>query len=151
VAQSGLSRQIRGQILLEAGRPLDAIAPLKEASELTRYSPLIVTTYGHALIATEDPKNYPEAERVLRIAVNKDDDNPFGWYQLGTVYELRGDSARALLATAEQASMTGNTALAVYSARGAMAGLPANTPDWIRAQDIALTGQNELDMKKRRK
>jgi len=143
--------EIRGQILLEAGRPADAIAPLKEASELTRYDPLIVTTYGHALIATEDKANYPEAERVLRIAVNKDDDNPFAWYQLGTVYELKGDTARAMLATAERASMTGDMRTAVYSARGAMASLPPNTPDWIRAQDIALTGQNQLDDQKRKK
>lgn len=143
--------EIRGQILLEAGRPADAIAPLKEASELTRYDPLIVTTYGHALIATEDKSNYAEAERVLRIAVNKDDDNPFAWYQLGTVYELKGDTARAMLATAERASMTGDFRTAVYSARGAMAGLPPNTPDWIRAQDIALTGQNQLDDEKRKK
>ncbi|QDZ08201.1 M48 family metalloprotease [Sphingomonas panacisoli] len=143
--------EIRGQILLEAGRPVDAIAPLKEASELTRYDPLIVTTYGHALIATEDKANYAEAERVLRIAVNKDDDNPFAWYQLGTVYELKGDTARAMLATAERASMTGDMRTAVYSARGAMAALPPNTPDWIRAQDIALTGQNQLDDQKRKK
>jgi predicted Zn-dependent protease len=143
--------EIRGQILLEAGRPKDAIAPLKEASELTRYDPLIVTTYGHALIATEDKVNYAEAERVLRIAVNKDSDNPFAWLQLGTVYELKGDTARASLATAERASMTGDTRTAVYSARAAMAALPPNTPDWIRAQDIALTGQNELDDKKRKK
>ncbi|MEO5492481.1 MAG: M48 family metalloprotease [Sphingomonas sp.] len=143
--------EIRGQILLEAGRPIDAIAPLKEASELTRYDPLIVTTYGHALIATEDKSNYAEAERVLRIAVNKDDDNPFAWYQLGTVYELKGDTARAMLATAERASMTGDMRTAVYSARGAMASLPPNTADWIRAQDIALTGQNQLDDQKRKK
>ncbi|MDB5682183.1 MAG: peptidase [Sphingomonas bacterium] len=143
--------EIRGQILLEAGRPVDAIAPLKEASELTRYDPLIVTTYGHALIATEDKANYAEAERVLRIAVNKDDDNPFAWYQLGTVYELKGDTARAMLATAERASMTGDMRTAVYSARGAMASLPPNTPDWVRAQDIALTGQNQIDDDKRKK
>jgi predicted Zn-dependent protease len=143
--------EIRGQILLEAGQPADAIAPLKEATELTRYSPLIATTYGHALIATEDKANYPEAIRVLKIATNKDDDNPFGWYQLGTAYELTGDTARASLAAAEQASLTGATARAVMSARTAMANLPPNSSDWIRAQDIAMTGQNELDQKKRRR
>lgn len=143
--------EIRGQILLESGRPADAVAPLKEASELSRYDPLIVTTYGHALIATEDKANYAEAERVLRIAVNKDRDNPFAWYQLGTVYELKGDTPRAMLATAERASMIGDFRTAVYSARGAMASLPPNTPDWIRAQDIALTGQNQLDDQKRKK
>ncbi|WP_294045739.1 M48 family metalloprotease [Sphingomonas sp.] len=140
--------EIRGQILLEAGHPAEAIAPLKEASELTRYDPLIVTTYGHALIATEDKANYAEAERVLKIAVNKDDDNPFAWYQLGTVYELRGNNAGAMLATAERASLTGDTRTAVSSARAAMAQLPANSPDWVRAQDIVMTGQNELDDKK---
>jgi len=143
--------EIRGQILLEAGQPADAIAPLKEATELTRYSPLIATTYGHALIATENKANYPEAIRVLKIATNKDDDNPFGWYQLGTAYELSGDTARASLAAAEQASLTGETARAVMSARAAMANLPPNSSDWIRAQDIAMTGQNELDQKKRKR
>jgi predicted Zn-dependent protease len=143
--------EIRGQILLEAGQPADALAPLKEATELTRYSPLIATTYGHALLATENKANYPEAIRVLKIATNKDDDNPFGWYQLGTAYELSGDTARASLAAAEQASLTGETARAVVSARTAMANLPPNSSDWIRAQDIAMTGQNELDQKKRRR
>jgi len=137
--------EIRGQILLEAGQPQAALAPLKEATELSRYSPLIATTYGHALIATENKANYPEAIRVLKIATNKDDDNPFGWYQLGTAYELSGDSARASLAAAEQASLTGQTARAVYSARAALANLPPQSSDWIRAQDIAMTGQNELD------
>ncbi len=28
-----------------------------------------------------------------------------------------------------------------------MAGIPKNTPDWIRAQDIAMTAQNGLDKK----
>lgn len=143
--------EIRGQILLEAGQPADALAPLKEATELTRYSPLIATTYGHALIATENKANYPEAIRVLKIATNKDDDNPFGWYQLGTAYELSGDTAGASLAAAEQASLTGETARAVMSARAAMANLPPNSSDWIRAQDIAMTGQNELDQKKKRR
>lgn len=143
--------EIRGQILLEAGQPQDALAPLKEASELTRYNPLIATTYGHALIATEDRANYPEAIRVLKIATNKDDDNPFGWYQLGTAYELSGDGARASLAAAEQASLTGQTARAVMAARSALASLPPQSSDWIRAQDIAMTGQNELDDNRRKR
>ena len=143
--------EIRGQILLEAGQPAEALAPLKLATELSGYNPLIATTYGHALIATEDKANYAEAIRVLRIATNKDDDNPFGWYQLGTVYELTGDTARASLAAAEQASLTGQTAQAVRSARAAMANLPPNSPDWLRAQDIVMTGQNQLDDERRKK
>ena len=144
--------EVQGQILLEAGKPRDAIAPLKAATEGSRYNPLIATTYGHALIATEDRAHYPEATRVLRTAVARDDENPFAWYQLGTVYELTGDTARAALATAERASMTGDNRTASASARYALANIPANTPDWIRAQDIAMTARNEFcDDKKNRK
>jgi predicted Zn-dependent protease len=77
--------------------------------------------------------------------VARDDDNPFAWYQLGTAYAASGDEARASLATAESAAMRGDDRLAVLSAKRAMAGIPANTPDWIRAQDIAMTSQNAID------
>ena len=117
-------QEVRGQILLEAGKPQDALAPLKAATEGSRYSPLIATTYGHALIATEDATNYGEATRVLRTAVSRDDANPFAWYQLGTVYERTGDTARAALATAERASMVGDSRTAAVSARYALASLP---------------------------
>ena len=138
-------QEIQGQILLEAGRPRDAIAPLRAATAGTGNNPLIATTFGHALIATEDKANYPEAVKVLRVAVNRDDENPFAWYQLGTVYELTGDTARAALATAEQASMNGDHRTAAQSASYALANIPPNTSDWIRAQDIAMAAQNDMD------
>ena len=146
-------QEIMGQILLEAGKPKLALAPLKAATEGSRSNPLIATTYGHALIATENPANYDEAKRVLRTAVGRDDENPFAWFQLGTVYELTGDDARAALASAERASMTGDSRTAVERARYAMAGIPKNTPDWIRAQDISMTSQDALarDDKNRRR
>ncbi len=137
--------EIKGQILLEAGKPQEALGPLRQATELSRNSPLIATTFGHALIATEDKSNYPEAVRVLRSAVARDDDNPFAWYQLGTVYELTGDEPRAMLATAETANLNGDMRTAAFTARNAMQGLPPNSSDWIRAQDIAMTAQNEID------
>ena len=81
----------------------------------------------------------------------RDDQNPFAWQQLGTVYELTGDEPRAALATAERASMMGDSRTAVYLARAAMAGIPKNTPDWIRAQDIAMTAQDQVDKDKKKK
>lgn len=143
-------QEVMGQILLEAGKPRQALAPLKAATEGSRSNPLIATTYGHALIATEDPKNYAEARTILRTAVTRDRENPFAWLQLGTVYELTGDDARAALATAERASMMGDQRTAVQRARYAMASIPKNTPDWIRAQDIAMTSQNAIDKGKKK-
>ncbi|MBX9814466.1 MAG: peptidase M48 [Proteobacteria bacterium SG_bin5] len=142
--------EVRGQILLESGKPSQALAPLREAAQATN-APLILTTFGHALIATEDKNNVAEAEKVLRLAVARDQENPFAWYQLGVVYERKGDNARAMLATAERASLTGDLRTAAFAARGALAGLPPNSTDWIRAQDIVLTAQNQLqDAKDRR-
>ena len=141
--------EIKGQILLESGQPEQAIVPLREATERSNYQPLIATTFGHALIATEKPANFPEAEKVLRQAVGRDDENPFAWFQLGVVYERKGDQPRALLATAERAALNGDLRTASFSARGALAGLPPNTPDWIRAQDLVLLTQNVIDDQRR--
>lgn len=144
--------ELMGQILLESGKPKDAIAPLKRAVELSGNNPLVSLTYGHALIATEDPANFKEAERVLKVAVARDNTNPFAWYQLGVVYERNGDRPRAMLATAERLSMMGDTEGALRNARGAMAGLTPNTPDWIRAQDISMVSESAMeDQKKRRR
>ena len=145
-------QEIVGQILLEAGKPKSALTPLRAATEGSRSNPLIATTFGHALIATEDKANLPEAIRVLRVATQRDDDNPWAWMQLGTAYEQSGDEPRAALATAERAQLMGDQRTAMQSARFAMAGIPANSADWIRAQDIAMTSSDAMGAgKKKRK
>ena len=143
--------ELEGQIRMEGGDPKGALAPLREATSESRNSPLIATTFGHALLATEDSTNLPEAEKVLRLAVQRDDDNPWAWTQLGTVYERQGDTPRTALATAERANLTGDSRTALTSARAAMAGLPQGSADWIRAQDILLVSQTEMDTAKERR
>jgi predicted Zn-dependent protease len=143
--------ELKGQVLLESGKPQDALVPLRRAVELTRAHPLIAGLLGHALIATEDPTNFAEAETVLRASVQKDRYNPFAWYQLGVVYEARGDLPRAQLASAEQQVMNRLYPEALRSAQAAEAGLPYGSADWIRAQDVALEARGELErMKKSR-
>ena len=143
--------ELKGQVLLESGKAREALAPLRRATALTNNQPLIAGTFGHALIATEDKTNFPEAERVLRAAVSKDRENPFAWYQLGVVYEARGDTPRARLASAEQQAMNRQMQLAFASASAAEAGLPKGSPDWLRAQDIAFQARAAIeDQRKRR-
>ena len=144
--------ELKGQILLESGRPKEALAPLRRATELTGNQPLIAAIFGHALIATEDKTKLDEAAQVLKAAVTKDNQNPFAWYQLGVVYEQKGDSARAALASAERYLMEGAPQLALPNAQTAMAGLPEYSPDWIRAQDINMVAEAKLaQLKKRRR
>jgi predicted Zn-dependent protease len=142
--------ELEGQILLEGGNPKDAIAPLREATQRSGDAPMIAAMLGHALVATEDPKNFDEAKQVLKVAVNRDNDNPFAWYQLGIVYDREGDTARAALATAERNNLEGNPKLALVSAETAMKGIAAGTPDYLRAQDIAMVSRAELAKKDKR-
>ncbi len=141
--------ELEGQILLESGRPADALAPLRKATQLTGNEPLIATTFGHALIATEDKDNFAEAEKVLKTSASRDRDNPFTWYQLGVVYEAKGDIPRARLASAEQQLMNMRLAEAVRSAEAAEAALPKGTPDWLRAQDIAMSARAMMERQKK--
>ena len=142
--------ELKGQILLESGRVAEALPPLRRATELTGANPLIASMLGHALLATDDPANLPEAEEVLRSAIGRDRENPFAWYQLGVVYGMRGDFPRARLASAEQQVMSGNFREALMSAEAAERGLDAGTPDWLRAQDVALQARAELERAKER-
>jgi predicted Zn-dependent protease len=142
--------ELKGQVLLESGRPKDAIAPLREAVAATGSQPLISTLLGHALIATDDPAHLDEAEQVLRAAVIRDTENPFAWYVLGNVYARKGDTARAALASAEQYQMTGQNALALRSAETALTGIKPGTSDYLRAQDIAMVSRAAMEKGKKR-
>jgi predicted Zn-dependent protease len=141
---------LKGQILLEGGQPKEAIAPLREAVKNAPDQPMIAVMLGHALIASDDPSNFAEAKQVLKSAVNRDNDNPFAWYQLGIVYDREGDRARANLATAERNNLEGETKLALAAARSAMMGLPQGTPDYLRAQDIAMVSETQLKKDKKK-
>ncbi len=141
--------ELKGQILLETGRPQEALESLRQAVQRAPNQPLISALLGHALIATEDPANFEEAKRVLRVAVQRDNDNPFAWYQLGIVYDREGDQARAALATAERYNLTNQPQLALANAEQAMMGIPVGTPDWLRAQDIAMVSRTAVQRQRR--
>jgi len=143
--------ELKGQVLLEAGRAAEALTPLRRSVDISSNQPLIATLFGHALLETEDAANYPEAERVLRAAVARDRFNPSAWYMLGRIYADQGDTPRARLASAEQLMMSGQVAAALQNATAAEAGLPAETPDWLRAQDIKLEARAEIERQRKRK
>jgi predicted Zn-dependent protease len=143
--------ELEGQILLESGKVEDSLPLLRRAVERAPFEPMIITLLGHALVTSEDPKLQAEAEPLLRKAVSLDRENPFTWYQLGVIYDRRGDKPRAALAAAERFSLEGNAMGAMMNARVARAGLPAGTPDFIRADDIMLVAGDALEQQKRKK
>jgi predicted Zn-dependent protease len=142
--------ELKGQILLESGKPKEALQSLRQAVVLAPDQPLISALFGHALIATEDESNFKEAKQVLRSAIARDNDNPFAWYQLGILYSHEGDEARAALATAERYHLEGNPILALNTAKNALAGIKPATPDCLRAQDIAMASAALLQQNKKK-
>jgi predicted Zn-dependent protease len=142
--------ELKGQVLLESGRPNEALGYLRRAVAAAPDQPLIASMLGHALIATEDHDNFEEAKRVLRLAVGRDNNNPFAWYQLGIVYDREGDQARAALATAERYNLENRPQLALANAEQAMLGIPTGTADWLRAQDIAMVSRTAVERQQRR-
>jgi predicted Zn-dependent protease len=143
--------ELKGQILLEAGKPQEAVPPLREAALRSGNTPLIASLLGDALVASEDRAHLKEAEQVLKVSVQRDSDNPQAWYNLGVIYTRLGDEPRASLATAERHLLEGNPRLALNSAEIAIRGIPLGTPDAIRAQDIALTARDALERDRRRR
>jgi predicted Zn-dependent protease len=139
--------ELKGQILLEDGKPKEAVVPLREAVQRSDNAPMIAAMLGHALVETNDPKNFAEAKDILKVAVNRDNEDPFAWYQLGIIYDREGDQPRASLATAERSNLEGNPKMALASAQMAMKGIPPGTPDYLRAQDIAMVSRAELAKK----
>src|SRR3546814_18725951 len=61
--------ELKGQILLESGKPRQALPPLREAVQRSGNKPMITAMLGHALIATADPANFEEARRILKLSV----------------------------------------------------------------------------------
>ncbi|HXS48580.1 MAG TPA: M48 family metalloprotease [Sphingomicrobium sp.] len=142
--------ELKGQMLLEDGKPKDAVPPLREATKLSGDAPLIAAMLGHALVETNDPKNFQEAKQILKVAVNRDNEDPFAWYELGIIYDREGDQARASLATAERSNLQDDPKMALASAQMAMRGIQPGTPDYLRAQDIAMVSRAELAKKDKR-
>ncbi len=143
--------ELKGQILLESGKPNEAIPPLRQAVSYSHNTPLIAALLGHALVASDNPANFTEATTMLKVAVQRDTDNPLAWYNLGLVYTRLGDEPRASLATAERYSLEGKPGMALASAEMAMQGIPLGTPDYIRAQDIAITAREAAQQQKHRR
>jgi predicted Zn-dependent protease len=85
--------ELRGQALLEGGRPAEAIAPLRKAVQLSNSAPLIEMLLGQALVATDNKAYTDEAITILRAAVARESEAPLGYAQLAMAYGRKGDYA----------------------------------------------------------
>ena len=128
--------ELRGQALLESGKPTEAIAPLHKAVQLSNGSPLIQMLLGQALVATDNKANSDEAITILRAAVARETEAPLGYTQLAMAYGKKGDYAEADLASAQAAFLRGDNKTARDLASRAKTRFAVGTPGWVKADDI---------------
>jgi predicted Zn-dependent protease len=128
--------ELRGQALLEGGKPNEAVAPLHKALALSNNAPLIEMLLGQALVATDNKAHTDEAITILRAAVSRETEAPLGFSQLAMAYGKKGDYAEADLASAQAAYLRGDNKTARELASRAKTRFAIGTPGWVKADDI---------------
>ena len=128
--------ELRGQALLEGGKPAEAIVPLRKAVQLSNNAPLIEMLLGQALVGTNNNAHTEEAIAILRAAVARETEAPIGYMQLAMAYGRKGDLAQADLASAQAAFLRGDNKTARDLASRAKTRFAIGTPGWVKADDI---------------
>jgi predicted Zn-dependent protease len=128
--------ELRGQALLEGGKPAEAIVPLRKAVQLSNNAPLIEMLLGQALVGTNNNVHTEEAIAILRAAVARETEAPIGYTQLAMAYGRKGDLAQADLASAQAAFLRGDNKTARDLASRAKTRFAIGTPGWVKADDI---------------
>ena len=128
--------ELKGQALLDGGRPLQAIAPLRRAVALSHHAPLIEILLGQAMVATNQKRYSGEAARLLQSALRQEPNMASAYEQLAMAYGREGKFARADLASAHAAFNRGDIKTARMLASRAKTRLKVGSPAWVRADDI---------------
>lgn len=128
--------ELKGQVLLESGKPKEAVAPLRKAVALAPQAALIRIMLGEALAATNDPALVDEAIAELNRGVAAEPNAGLAYRHLAGAYARRGDIGLADLATARGMFADGDVANARRYAARAQKTLKTGSPAWLQADDI---------------
>jgi predicted Zn-dependent protease len=128
--------ELKGQALLEGGKPAEAIAPLQRAIQLAPHPALIQVLLAQALNAQNSPQSADHAISLLRTALAHEPESADGYAQIAKAYGRKGDLAQADLASAQAAVMRVDVPTARQLAARAKTRFPIGSPGWVKADDI---------------
>lgn len=143
--------ELKGQMLYESGKGADAIAPLHKAIALKPDAALIRIALGQALIERNTPETVKEGVKELKLALRREPQNGFAWYQLSQGYDRLHEPSLARYAIAEQAFSVGNYQRARSFAQRAQAGLANDRTHLRRVNDILVISETQLARQKQRR
>lgn len=130
--------ELKGDLLMRSGRMAEATVPLRQALKLSGNASLIQVQLAGALVASKDAALVGEAVDLLRKAQVRDP-TPRGFRALGDAYYFQNKQAEADASIAQAHALEGNFKEAKIFAQRATRGLTANSPLWIRMDDIIRT------------
>jgi predicted Zn-dependent protease len=140
--------ELKGQMLFESGKVVEALEPYRTSIKFLPRDGLIHVGLGQALInaaeAERNPAHLDEAISVLNIAKETDRELPIAWRFLAQAYSAKNDTAMADYATAELNASFGNIIEAGRFAMRARDKLPRGTVAYNRAQDIIALAQDAV-------
>jgi len=137
--------ELKGQMLFENGRTMEAIEPYRQAVALKSDSSLLHLSLGQVLVETGDPSLAKPAITELEAAVGLEPTLGQAWRLLSVAYDRDGQPAMTALALAELALGRGKSEEARRHAEHAMQGLPTGSPAWLKAEDIVMQADLRAD------
>lgn len=135
-------RELQGQILFEAGRVAEAVAPLRAAVRLAGSEAQLRLALGRALLESGGPEATRAAAAEFDASLRLERDQPFVWRELATAEGRLGRLAQADLALAEAAMLAGHYWDVRFLARRAAEALPPG-PERLRAEDLRTAAQRD--------
>ncbi len=129
--------ELRGEVLIRANRPQDAVAAFERAARLDRSnSGFMQFGLGQALLAAGGPDAASRAIDALVQGLSRAPEYVTAYRYLAQAYGQIGEIAEAELATAEGHYYSGNFQQARQFAARAQSRLHPGSPSHVRAQDI---------------
>ncbi|MFN4088623.1 MAG: M48 family metalloprotease [Alphaproteobacteria bacterium] len=137
--------ELRGQMLFENGRGLEALPSYERAVELQPRAAPLRQELARVIIDTGKTDRLPEAERHLNEVVRIEPRNATAWRLLGIAYGRNDNIPHASLALAEAALLRGARDEARFQAERARRTLPEGSPQWLRADDLKREAERRRD------
>ena len=127
--------EVKGDLLMRAGRTGDAVAPLRQALKLDPNASLIRVQLAGALQESQGDAAIAESVALLRKSLI-DDENSRAYRLLANSYYKQGKRPEADAMIAQAYFLEGNLKQAQLFAKRAQSKLRQGTPEWLKNDDI---------------
>jgi predicted Zn-dependent protease len=140
--------ELKGQVLFEFGRAVEAEPAQRKSVALKPDAPLLRVNLGQTLIALNSDAKVDEGIAELKKSLVLDEENSAAWRILAEAYDRRSLDGLARYATAEYNFQEGDKRQALIFGMRARELLKKGTPEWRRATDIVLASNPDRDLLK---